>query len=350
MQVQSIANTKSDVNFKSAIAMDKATAFVNMNDSQVRMISYVSGRDKKQEKKNKNSLLRTFYAIPIVDTIASAVLVKRSSKLSDEAVVALRKTKLSTRLAHASVTAGFWAVSLSAIELYTIVKRSIQRNSPNMKKFDRENPATSFLTDLTAILVGGTLGILGLNRLAKNNNAKHPDRVYEAKRSLVKTRRLINESKFSKETLPKLVKTIAEFSEGNPAIAKAGRIALANSVWILVGVGFLKMAGQSKREHDRVETNYRNVKQAQLEVAKKMVSNLNNEKVALAEELKTTVDEKNQAEEKVEEIKKSCHKKETKEVKKNCCKHCDEVEESVDEIAEDTDTVEETTETESAEE
>lgn len=333
MQVQSIANTKSDINFKSATAIDKATAFVNMDDHQLRMISYVSGRDKKQEKKNRHSLLRTFYAIPIVDTIASAVLVKKSSKLSDEAIAALRKTKLSTRLAHAAGTAGFWAISLSAIELFTIAKKSVQRNSPGMKKFDRENPVTSLLTDLTAILAGGTLALIGLDKLANKSLKKHPERADEAERTITQTRRLINESKFSKETLPRLVEEVTKFAQKHPTLAKTGRFALANSVWILFGVGFLKMVGQAKNDRDRVETNYKNIKQTQLNVAKRLVNDLNHEKRLLTEELEAQAEEKRLAEKEVEEVKNH---------------HCEDCEECNN--AEDTDIVEDRTETESVEE
>jgi len=334
MQVQSIANTKSDINFKSVSATDKATAFVNMDESQLRLISYVSGKDKNQEKKNRNSLLKTFYAMPIIDTIASAILVDKSSKLTNEAVATLRKTKLSSRLAHAAGTAGFWAVSLAAIELYSIAKKSIQSNSPNMKKFDRQNPATSFLADITAICAMGVLGLVGLVKLDKHMSAKHPERAAEADRNIRKAKLLINRSKFNQETLPRLAEKMTKFAEANPYLAKTGRLALANSVLILFGVSVLKMIGQAKNERNRVETNYRNLKHTQLNVAKRLVNNLNEEKKVLTEELKATVEEKTQAEE----------------VKKNCCEECEDVQDNdkiVREIEPDKD---ETTETESVDE
>ena len=284
MQVQSV-NPKSNVNFNSAEVNNKATAFVNMSDSQLRLAACVSGRDKKQEKKNKNSLLRTLYAIPVIDTIASAVLVNKSSKLSDEAVTALRKTRLTTRINRAAGTAAFWAISLSAIELYNVVKKSIEAKSPTLRKIDKENPATSFLLDITAILGGGSLAIAGLNKLTKNLKTKHPDQYDAVNKYIRKARVLVHKSKFNKEVLPKLAESAANFAEKFPTAAKASRWALANSVLILFGIGIGKVFAQSKNERNRIESNYRNLKETQLQVSKQLINNLHNEKKSLVEEV-----------------------------------------------------------------
>ena len=303
MQVQSISNTRSDVNFKSASATDKATAFVNMDESQVRLIAYSSGHDKNKEKKNKNSLMKTFYAIPVVDTIATAVLVNKRTNLTNEAIAELRKTKLSTRLRAAAGTAAFWAVSLSAIEIYGLIKKGVASKSPKAKKFDRENPATSVVTDMAAITAGGILGIMGLSKLARKSLEKNPEKTVEAEKTIRKMKLLINRSHFNQVTLPKLAQRMAEFAETSPRLAKAGRFALVNSVLILFGLGFLNMVGQAKSEKNRVEGNYLKLKQTQLNVAKHLIGNLNDDKKVLIEELKTTRQEKEQAENKVEEIK-----------------------------------------------
>ena len=63
------------------------------------------------------------------------------------------------------------------------------------------------------------------------------------------------------------------------------------------------MVGQAKSEKNRVEGNYLKLKQTQLNVAKHLIGNLNDDKKVLIEELKTTRQEKEQAENKVEEIK-----------------------------------------------
>jgi len=284
MQVQSV-NQKSNVNFQSDSNTAKAAAFVNLDDSQLRIISHVSGRNKKKEQRDRNSLLRTLYAIPVVDTIASAVLVSKNTKLTDEAVAALRKTKLSTRVKIAARTAGFWAVSLTAIELYNITKRAIQSKSPTMKKIDRENPATSFLLDLTAILGGGALAASAIDKYTKNAKANHPEKFADFDKNLRKAKLLMNRSKFNQETLPKLAEKMAKFAETNPWGAKTARLALAHSVLIIFGIGILKMFGQAKSERSRVEQNYRNLKETQLKVSKHLISNLTEEKKELANEV-----------------------------------------------------------------
>lgn len=310
MQVQSVTNTQSGVNFKSDSGMEKAKAFVNMDDSQLRLISYASGQDKNKEKKNRSNLLKTFYAIPIVDTLASAILVDKNNKLSDEAVAALRKTKLSTRLKEGAKTANFWIVSLSAIQLYSIIKKSIEAKSPNAKKFNRENPVTALLTDVTTILAGGVLATVGMAKLAQKAIDKHPERLTEGAKEIRKAKILINRSKFNRETLPKIAEQMTKFAEKHPWAAKTGRLALANSVLVLFSISLLQMFSHAKKQRERIETNYKNLKTTQFNVAKILVNNFDQDKKALSSE--------------VADLKEAA--KEQKVTKKECvsCKDCSE--------------------------
>lgn len=279
MQVQSVDNTR----FKSRNSIEKASAFVNMNDSQLRDLAYVMSYDKDNQKKKNKSILSTFYTIPIVDTIASGVLVAKTSHITKEVAAELRTAPLSARAFATANTAANWGFIMLAVGLFNVIKKAINNNSPGLKKFEKENPVQSFVLDTIAIIGGLTAAGVGLWKLNNKIINKHPEAVVKAEIDRNRIIEKLDNTKFNKEILPKLVHGVDKLAEKAPRLMKASRYALANSVWILLGAGILKTMHNSKREHENVERNYEKLKEAQLQTAKHLNKVLRVESAVLAQ-------------------------------------------------------------------
>lgn len=291
MQIQSIDN-KSNVRFKSRNNVDKAAAFVNLDDNQLKELAYVMSYDKDSQKKHKKSLLSSFYAIPIVDTIASGILVSKSSfgrnlieKLVDkrgfdgeQVARALNNASLKTRLKSAGSTAGFWALILGGIGIYDGVKKLAAKKSDSINHFQKDNPISSFVVDMGIILGGCALGAKGLKKLQEHFPSAKKEIAIKTNRVLGK----LNRTKFNKDILPKLAEGTATLSSKAPWAVNAGRFALANSVWIMFGLSLLKTSNSQKHERQKVEHNFHKLKSAQLETAKQLNKIMEAETIAAA--------------------------------------------------------------------
>lgn len=298
MQIQLLDNNKSIVKFKSNNSVEKASAFVNMDDQQLRQLAYVMSYDKDNEKKKHKSALKMFYAIPIVDTIASGIIVGKSrfarnlinkltahaentkKNLNTEAIYnGLSNPNLKNRLKAAGSTAGSWALWLSVIGIYTAVKDSIVSKSDSSKKFQRNNPISSFILDVGAIFAGYAVTSTGLNKL----KGMFPTTEKELS---AKTNALLgkaNKSSVNREILPKLSEGVLKLEKTAPWLVKSSKFALVNSVWILFGLSLLKSSHHAQRDNERVDKNYRKLKKAQFETSKRLNKALQVEKEILTQ-------------------------------------------------------------------
>lgn len=286
MQVQSIGNKGLDVNFKSGINIEKASAFVNANDSELKSIAYVSSIDKKDDRKKAKSINRIFYSIPIIDTIASGVLVNRSKNLSKEAIAELRHSGLKTRLKAAGKTAGAWGGVIAAVTFFNLAKSALTSKSDKAKKFEHRNPLTSFALDLGVIFGGMALGERAINKLSSVAVKKNPKPFNAFHDFKTKIGKIVSESKLNTKVLPKVTEFVSKYADKFPKTATASRFALKNSMWILLGAGLIKMAHSAKEKRNKIERNYHQLKTAQFEVSKHLVNALGVERDVLAQDQK----------------------------------------------------------------
>lgn len=289
MQIQSIERNK--VNFQSRNNnLEKASAFVNMDDSAIQEVAYQISYDKKNSKKQKNTMLKMFFAIPIVDTLASGILVGKSplgknfiaktNLDSETATDILRNASLKNRIKAAGSTAKGWALVLGLIGAYSVVKNAVVSQSDSAQNFERKNPLGSFLLDLGILIAGVFAGSKGISKLKE----KFPNAGKEINTKADKMLNKLNKTKFNKSILPTLSEGAAQFAEKMPGLAKATRFTIANSMWIILIGGLAKLGLRTNRNKQRAERTYVELKKAQVETAKHLTNALQVERDILAQD------------------------------------------------------------------
>lgn len=272
MKIKTVENINPGFGKKKQDKIEQASTFINMNDSQLRYLAYVNSEDERTERKQQHSLNRTFWAMPIVDTIASGLLVRGIN--GEGELSKLEETALSSRVKAVGDTAAIWALGLSAIGIYNVAKNAVVSNSPSLKRFNRDNPVMSFFVDLGIIAGSFILGLKGLGKLINNHYEKHPEKVLETEGRIANLSEKIDTSKFNTKIMPKIIDKVSKFEERFPNLSNAGKFALANSVFILLGISILKMIKFSADKQKRIEHNYNQIKAAQFETAKYLVNSL----------------------------------------------------------------------------
>ena len=274
MQTQAISNTKTNVNFKSSDKLNQASAFVNMDDEQLMDLACKNGYSRKTARtKNDNTLLATFLAIPIVDTISKGILAKGRLLGENEDVIVHvieKSTPLSTKADAAIRTAGGWGVALGVVGIYSALKHAFT------SKDDRQsaNPAASFFLDLGIILLGCIGASMGIDKLKE----KYPEKVEEYRNKYNKMLANLDKRDFNTKTLPEIEK----FAAKHPNLAVTGKFALAYSIWITLGIGVYKMFNNAKENHNRIDRPFAQLKEAQLQTAKQLVGILSVQKDILS--------------------------------------------------------------------
>lgn len=303
MQVQAI---KSNTNFeaKRRNNTDDIETFVSLDDSQLRYCAYMNNNDPRENRRDAKKANALFLAIPIVDTIASAVLVQKRTnpvvltKQSLEAINPIRSRKLLAKAplslrAGAAAEAGlFWAGALTLIGLYNVIKKGLTANSKSAKNFERTNPVTSFVVDMGIIFAG----FIGINHLLAKSTVKslneNPGRLITKWKNIQSEFLKLDKTNFAKKTMPKIQKSLTNFINNSPKLAKAGRFALANSVWILFGAMILNSMHNSTKKNRRIENDYQQLKQTQLEAAKFLAAKRDLENDILAQKAAAKVKNK----------------------------------------------------------
>lgn len=278
MQVQSVENSNQRVKFKSRENMQMASAFVNMNDDQLKDLAYISAANGDDTKRRKKSVLATFYAMPIVATIASGILPTKYSK--KYGFFSIHNASLGERAISAGKTAGSWAMILAAIGIYNTTKKAVVSDSEGLQKFNQKHPILSFIADIGIILGGLALATRGIRKLSGNKNIPF----IKLKRKIIEKQHYLDNTKLNKEVLPIISEGASKLSEKLPRISNITKGLIANSVLIVFAAGLIKMFRHSNKEHKKIEKNYNELKDAQLKTAKELTNSLAVERDILAKE------------------------------------------------------------------
>lgn len=290
--IKPIGNKSSNVKFTSKNddmdAMDKraiATAFVNMSDRQLRELAYVSSYDENRDRRHKNTMLSTFYALPVVASVSSGLLKEVKGN-----------NILSKKLGATGKTAMFWGFGLAMLGVYNIVRDAVVSNSKGLKKFEQNNPIPSLIMDLAVFMGLATLGFRGAAKVGEKISTKFPKTLNEISSHVINVKNWLNKTSLNKKVLPAIREGVDNFKTIMPITAEIGRVLIANSVWILLFAGLIKSSNHARNDRDRVEKNYHDLKQAQFETAKDLNKILEIERdvlaqdSAIAKEMKTEFD------------------------------------------------------------
>jgi len=264
MAISSIGNKISSVKFtsrgadeESSNVRDKAVAFVNLDDQQVRRLAYLSSVDKKGDKKNRQSALSMLYALPIVAGLSRGIL---------------KEGKLSTKAFAASKTAGGWVAGLMALGAYNMIKKAVISDSKTVKNFEANNPVASMVIDVGIFAGVLALGTKNAGKLRAKIAKVAPKLVKNVISKLITAKTFLDKTKLNKEILPKVTKHVASLAEKAPWATGASRFVLRNSVLVLLFAGILKSSSDSKQKQERIVNNYKQIKEAQYQIAKRLAS------------------------------------------------------------------------------
>lgn len=282
MQVKAVDNTNQSVKFKANADMQMATAFVNMKDSQLRDLAYVSAMQGDDHKKRRRAILATFYAIPVVDTIAHGILPTKITK--DGEIFRVKNAALSERVGATGRTALSWGLILAVVGVYNGIKKAVVSDSKNAKKFDQNHPVLSFITDIGLILGGLVLATKGLNKLFNSQTVRNSKTVKDLAEHKESFKTWLDNTKFNKEIMPIITDAASELAEKAPKTAKFAKGAIAGSALIAFGLGLAKIIHHSNKEKRKIDNNYMALKDAQLKTAKHLTNALAVERDVLAQE------------------------------------------------------------------
>lgn len=274
MPIYSISNT----NFRPEDSIERASAFVSMDDAQLKKLAYkISYNKKEAEEKNRKTLLATFCAIPIIDSIAKGLLAKNAFAMEDKDFIGLfveKSTPLSTKIKAGVKTAGMWGAILGVLGIYTAAKNVLAPEHKN-SEHNKHNPVGSFLIDVGVMLGGFALATMGLNEIAE----QFPEKIGKIKNKFNKFIEKFDKTGLNKRTLPEFEKLAAK----HPVIATTGKFALAYSMWITLGIGIYKMFDNILEQRKKVDNTFEKLKANQNIIAKQLVNVINTEKDVLAQ-------------------------------------------------------------------
>lgn len=261
MQVQSIGNTNSNINYKSREDIEKSSDLVNMSDKQLRKLAFKIGYDKEElNEKTQKTLQRTFWAIPIFDVIANGLLAKNVLIIENKEVEAIfieKAAPLSTK-AHAALrTAGGWALVLGAFGLYKAARKAFAPESEKPQDNKSKNPVTSILVDIAVLLGGIGLASAGAKKIME----KYPEKADKMKNKYYGMLEKLDNTNLNTKTLPEFQK----FAQNVPWATAIGKFALANSIWIILGIGIYKLFDIGQKQRDKVDETYQQLKKTQKE-------------------------------------------------------------------------------------
>lgn len=281
MQVNSLVNSKTDFGHKRKDNISEAVAFVNMDNAQLRNLAYNISYDKEDQRKTQNRLLAAFLAMPVIDIVSRGILAKKEYKTPQNELIRVGN-KLSTKARAVGKTAAGWTGCLALLGAYGLIKDGINSHSDSMKDFNQEHPILSFVVDLGVLMAGLAIGKKGFDKL----KSKFPETVAKLKKDTHKFFAKLDNTKISKEKMPKMAQRTADFRENHPELSKFGRAFLENSVLVGLGVGVLGSIGVANKEQKRIEKNYKKLKKIQAQTAKQLVNVLEEERTILVQNQK----------------------------------------------------------------
>lgn len=273
MQVQSIENSRSNVKFSSKDKLQKASAFVNMSDDQIKDLAYISSykENSKINKKNKKIMTTTLLALPVAAAVSRGAFTRGS---------------LGRKALKAGAAGADWGFALVVLGVYNGIKNSIVKKSEGLQNFEKHNPITSLIVDVALFMTALGLGGRGLNKLVGKLRTEHPEKALRADKKILNIAKSINKTKANNQYLPKISEGLAKFSEKMPITSGLAKFALANAVLITFATGLLKTIHNRKESNKKTEKVYRDLKEAQLDTAKALSNTLSVERDVLAQSQK----------------------------------------------------------------
>lgn len=278
MQVQSVGISQTNLNFKSSVYADDES-LVDMSNSDLKSLAYYLGSDSKKNKKKRDSIIKIFCAIPIVDTLSSGILaakiIPKYTKLpnSEDLVLDELKVKGASLAERTSIMGGkaaFWGIAILGVIAYNKAKHALFPQTYQPGGYSQKHPILSFMTDIAIIFGGFMLGekalIKGLESLDKN----HPKFASRISENMVGAGKWLDKTAANKKLLPWLEKRAVNLAKRFPGTTLVGLMGLALSVPILFVVGLYKTIKYDHDERQRVQENYLDLKRIQLKIARKM--------------------------------------------------------------------------------
>lgn len=324
MQVQSV-NIKSNIGFKAQQnIIDTASLFVNMDDDQLRYLAYHSDNSKKRDERAQKHFIKTLIAIPIADTIASGILVEKKVATNSGAFVAKRllneKAPLTQRLESAGRAGATWGGIILIASAYNKIKHAMVSKDSPLGQFEQNHPFLSFFGDIAAIGIGFGTALFGISKLKDKIIKKLPKTSNSLTEDITRAYNWLDNTQINKKVIPAFEEGIEKLADRTPFLAKTGEFALANSVWILFGIGLLRFFKHEKNESARFDKNYNALKDMQSQTAKHLVNELSVERDVLAQNQQKMAKELKKAlrnqtstqEDNIEEIKEHKNKKPAK--------------------------------------
>lgn len=268
MPIQKVQNQ--NITFKSN-RIENAENFVCMNDEQLKLLAYTKPQSPQKRQENHNSIMKTLWAIPIVDSIATGILAGEKGSLGSKAF-------------NAGAKATNWGVSLGLIGLYLAIKNAIVRKSETLQNFEQRNPLMSFIADIGVITAGFSLGSKALNKFTAKQDAKNPEIIAKGTKKLNKIIDKIDKTKLNKKVLPKITELVTKVTKKVSWAKPVGEFALKKSPFILLGIAAVKMLKQSADRNKEVKQTYKELKEVQRKTGQDLVKILHAERGLLAQE------------------------------------------------------------------
>lgn len=290
MQVQSVKNSQTNLNFKSDFYADDL-AFINMSNSELKSLATYIGSDSRESREKRKSIVKTFCAIPIIDTLASGILAakiipKFAQLPCNEGLILedfeIKGASLAERTSIMGGKAGFWGAAILGVVAYNKIKHALFPKTYEPGGFSQEHPILSFFTDVALIIGGFTLGAKGLVKGIESLDKNYPKFVSKVSRKIAKFLIRLDKSAANKKYLPQIEKSAVELAQKFPRTAFAGVMGLALSVPILFVVALFKTIRYDHQEKRRVHENYHDLKEIQLKIAKQLARRLDKNQYVLA--------------------------------------------------------------------
>lgn len=286
--MQYVGNVTSNTGFKGFSGLNSDVAFVNMDDDQLRYIAYnLDNQNHRRNKKNEKSILNTFLAIPIVDTFASGILTSRF--MQNEGFEGFFRnlighTPLSERATVMAHRAGFWALAGAGMLAYNGLKKAFVKKPGPARDFAQNHPLGTMITDIGVFVGGFFLAVMGLRKGKEAMAGKFPEffsHLSAMKHNIIEA---LDNSKINQRFVPFVEKMAEEATEKAPRLMGAAKFALANSVFILLGLGIYKVLSYDHKRVQHVDNTVSALRQLQLAKAKQLVNQLGVERDVLAQD------------------------------------------------------------------
>ncbi|MBD5401717.1 hypothetical protein HDR58_02790 [bacterium] len=249
MQVNSVSAAQPS--FKSY--QSDLEAFANLSDRDVRKLAYAKASQSVNDKKHKRIGAAIMYSIPVVAGIAAAVKSPSTLLLPLKGAANVNFSRAGRLVNFASTTLN-WLGTFAIIDTIFGIKRHIDKKSPAMRDFAKENPVISTLATLglsVASVYGASKGF------SKLLNKFVPKDLTKAQiKNLVKYNKKLTDNK----VLNSLSKNLDKVPS---ALKQIGKTALDWAPMAMIFGSLAHSMGHQRVKAEEYSKNYNDIKTAQ---------------------------------------------------------------------------------------